>query len=78
MCSYSVSVLQRKDLLLKSQRFSGRKKKVAALDDIDEVETSVMDLPSHTVTVSDISEIDLAGHGGLRLGVNKVNKTTLL
>ncbi|XP_011417849.3 nucleolar protein 12 [Magallana gigas] len=64
---------QRKDLLLKSQRFTGRKKKVAALDDIDEVETSVMDLPSHTVTVSDISEIDLAGHGGLRLGVNKID-----
>lgn len=51
---------------------------MAALDDIDEVETSVMDLPSHTVTVSDISEIDLAGHGGLRLGVNKVNSTTFL
>lgn len=53
-------------------------KKVAALNDIDELDTSVMNLTSHTVTVSDISEIDLAGHGELRLGVNKVNKTILL
>ena len=75
ICIY-VSFEQRKELLLKSQQFRGRKRsKAPDLDDIDEVETSVVDLPSHTVTVSDISEIDLAGHSGLRLGINKVPHT---
>ncbi|XP_062616329.1 nucleolar protein 12-like [Saccostrea cucullata] len=66
---------QRKELLLKSQKYAGkRKSKVPELDDIEDVETSVVDLPSHTVTVTDISEIDLAGHSGLRLGVNRVDE----
>ena len=76
---YLLSFEQRKELLLKSQQFRGRKRsKAPDLDDIDEVETSVVDLPSHTVTVSDISEIDLAGHSGLRLGINKVPHTAFL
>ncbi|CAG2251453.1 unnamed protein product [Mytilus edulis] len=31
----------------------------------------VIDLPEHTVTITDISDIDFAGHDGLRLGQNK-------
>ncbi|XP_061196428.1 nucleolar protein 12-like [Saccostrea echinata] len=66
---------QRKELLLKSQKYAGkRKSKMSALDDIEDVETSVVDLPAHTVTLTDISEIDLAGHSGLRLGVNKAEE----
>lgn len=36
------------------------------------VSKQVTELPEHTVTITDISEIDLAGHAGTRLGLNKV------
>lgn len=41
------------------------------------VDPKVFDLEQHTVTVTDVSEIDITGQDGLRLGVNKgsiVNK----
>ena len=36
------------------------------------IKPEILDLPQHTVTITDISEVDLAGHDGLRLGQNKV------
>jgi len=41
-------------------------------------ERQVTDLPGHTVTITDISDIDLAGHEGTRLGQNKVYMYTIL
>ncbi|GAB1604948.1 nucleolar protein 12-like [Argonauta hians] len=35
------------------------------------LEPKVFDMDSHTVTVTDISEVDLSGRDGLRLGINK-------
>ncbi|XP_014770691.1 nucleolar protein 12 [Octopus bimaculoides] len=35
------------------------------------LDPKVYDLDNHTVTVTDISEVDLSGQDGLRLGVNK-------
>ncbi|XP_052781415.1 nucleolar protein 12-like [Mya arenaria] len=35
-------------------------------------ERQVTELPNHTVTITDISDIDLAGHAGTRLGLNQV------
>lgn len=41
--------------------------------DLEELaEKHVMELPHHTVTITDISEVDLAGHAGTRLGWNQV------
>jgi hypothetical protein len=31
------------------------------------IKPEILDLPQHTVTITDISEVDLAGHKGLRL-----------
>ncbi|KAH3867777.1 nucleolar protein 12-like isoform X2 [Dreissena polymorpha] len=42
-----------------------------AIDLEELVDKHVTELPEHTVTVTDISEIDLAGHAGTRLGQNK-------
>ena len=36
------------------------------------VNPKVFDMDQHTVTVTDVSEIDITGQDGLRLGVNKV------
>lgn len=39
--------------------------------DLEElIHKEVNEMPDHTVTVTDISEVDLAGHGGVRLGWN--------
>ena len=52
------------------------------LEELEEYQTKkeVKELPHHTVTITDISEVDLAGQGGLRLGKNQVgcHPTTLL
>ena len=44
------------------------------LEELEEYQTKkeVKELPHHTVTITDISEVDLAGQGGLRLGKNQV------
>ena len=44
------------------------------LEELEEYQTKkeVKELPHHTVTITDISEVDLAGQGGLRLGRNQV------
>ena len=44
------------------------------LEELEECQAKkeVKELPHHTVTVTDISEVDLAGQGGLRLGRNQV------
>ncbi|XP_060598427.1 uncharacterized protein LOC132752149 [Ruditapes philippinarum] len=39
------------------------------------VREDVTELPEHTVTITDISEIDLAGHGGTRLGLNTAEES---
>lgn len=67
---------KRKELLIKSQNYTG--KKGQQLPEIEsEIPCSspvVHDLPSHTVTITDISEVDLAGQNGLRLGQNVFNE----
>ncbi|KAK3090874.1 hypothetical protein FSP39_015395 [Pinctada imbricata] len=63
---------QRRELLKRSQDYKGKKgKELPAIDLEDVTEPTVLDLPDHTVTITDISEIDLAGHNGLRLGQNQ-------
>ena len=52
-------------------------------EDLEELDkelgrTEVKELPHHTVTITDISEVDLAGQGGLRLGKNQVSCITWL
>lgn len=37
------------------------------------LDPTVYDLPSHTVTVTDVSEVDLTGKDGLWLGQNTVS-----
>ncbi|ESO84764.1 hypothetical protein LOTGIDRAFT_236121, partial [Lottia gigantea] len=37
------------------------------------IEPTVVDLPEHTVTITDIAEIDFSGGCGLRLGKNSTN-----
>merc|ERR1712004_23549 len=41
---------------------------LAEIDDI--VETKTLDLPEHTVSITDVSEVDFVGKSGLRLGAN--------
>ncbi|XP_033751520.1 nucleolar protein 12-like [Pecten maximus] len=61
---------KRKELIEKSFFFKGKsKQKGPELDDIGK--PSVTELPEHTVTITDISELDMVGHSGLRLGQNQ-------
>lgn len=54
--------------------FTGKKKRQdPALDVKEFVKPEVLDLPEHTVTITDISEMDFTGHNGLRLGQNTVS-----
>lgn len=63
---------RRKELLKKSMEYTGKRKKQNPEMDFKEfVKSEVLDLPQHTVTITDISDVDFAGHGGLRLGQNK-------
>ncbi|XP_060074862.1 nucleolar protein 12-like [Ylistrum balloti] len=61
---------QRRELIEKSFYFKGKsKQKAPELDEIGK--PTVTELPEHTVTITDISEIDMVGHSGLRLGQNQ-------
>ncbi|XP_071129834.1 nucleolar protein 12-like [Mytilus galloprovincialis] len=63
---------RRRELLKKSMEYTGKRKKQNPEMDFKEfVKPEVIDLPEHTVTITDISDIDFAGHNGLRLGQNK-------
>ena len=39
------------------------------------VEPKTMDMKSHTVTVTDVSEVDFVGSSGFMLGTNTVRNT---
>ncbi|OWF46464.1 nucleolar protein 12-like [Mizuhopecten yessoensis] len=61
---------KRKEMIEKSFFFKGRsKQKGPELDDIGK--PTVTELPEHTVTITDISVVDMVGHSGLRLGQNQ-------
>ncbi|XP_069124391.1 nucleolar protein 12-like [Argopecten irradians] len=61
---------KRKELIEKSFYFKGKSKQNAP--ELDMIGTpTVQELPEHTVTITDISELDLAGHSGVRLGQNQ-------
>ncbi|KAK6171083.1 hypothetical protein SNE40_019343 [Patella caerulea] len=46
------------------------------LPDVEDlVKPTVVDLPEHTVIITDITEVDFSGGCGLRLGKNLVNET---
>ena len=67
-----IFLLQRKDL------FEKKVKHQYVPPDLEELgeelaKKEVKELPRHTVTITDISEVDLAGQGGLRLGKNQVS-----
>lgn len=64
---------ERKRLKQKRKEFLEKKVKHQALppDLAEMARQHVTDLQNHTVTITDISEVDLAGQGGLRLGINK-------
>ncbi|RUS88503.1 hypothetical protein EGW08_003761 [Elysia chlorotica] len=66
-------ILEERKLLLKQARESKASSKTSALQlpEIEQlVKPEVFDLPEHTVTISNISEVDFVGKSGLRLGQN--------
>merc|ERR1711963_551337 len=68
---------ERKQLLKQvreSQKDAMRKQPVVIPEIQDLVEPEVYDLPDHTVTISDIGEVDYVGKSGLRLGLNSTDK----
>ncbi|KAL4240360.1 Nucleolar protein 12 [Mactra antiquata] len=67
---------ERKRLKLKTKEFLAQrdqKRQPMPLDLEKIASQEVTELPEHTVTITDISDIDLAGHGGTRLGLNTGN-----
>lgn len=73
ICLIYVRVTWNYLLQAKEFREYAEKKHQSVPSDIEQiVSKQVTELPEHTVTITDISEIDLAGHAGTRLGLNKV------
>merc|ERR1711963_356547 len=69
--------IERKKILKQvrdSQKDAMRKQPVVIPEIQDLVEPEVYDLPDHTVTISDIGEVDYVGKSGLRLGLNSTDK----
>ncbi|GFO04218.1 nucleolar protein 12-like [Plakobranchus ocellatus] len=72
-------ILEERKSLLKQARDSKSKSKMGLMPDpeIEQlVQPEVFDLPEHTVTISNIGEVDFVGKSGLRLGQNtgSINK----
>ena len=52
--------------------YTGKQRQNPEIDLKEFIKPEVLDLPQHTVTITDISDIDFSGQDGLRLGQNKV------
>ena len=67
---YAILCFQMRNLAQKHVP-NNRCQQLPDMEDITESET--YELPSHTVTVTDVTEVDFVGTSGLRLGINQVS-----